>query len=190
VGSTTGAQLLLTDARDTTNPWFFRTINGHLYIGTSSPSTFATTTYPTLTLLASSTVAAFVGIGTSSPSSQLDVAGEIKSCESTPATSTSMIIDWSTTCNQVNIRLGSAAMTVSFVNYFAGEHKMIVVSNPANQAGAITFNEGASIGVHWMGGTAPLQTTATSSGDIYSFTATIATTTTIHIQGVQSPAIQ
>lgn len=44
LASSTGMQLLLADGSKTASPWFMRSINGNFYLGTSSPSTFATTT--------------------------------------------------------------------------------------------------------------------------------------------------
>ena len=50
IASSTGAQLSLADGSATANPWDFRSINGNLYIATSSPSTFATSTSAALTI--------------------------------------------------------------------------------------------------------------------------------------------
>jgi hypothetical protein len=73
VASSTGPQLALTDASATQSPWTFRSINGNLYIATSSVTTFATSSDTRLAISSSGSV----GIGTAAPSStyKLDVSG-------------------------------------------------------------------------------------------------------------------
>lgn len=68
VSSSTGAQLALSDGSLTSNPWTFRSAGSNLYIGTSSPSTFASTTNPTLTFYSQGAEnVGRVGIGSSTP---------------------------------------------------------------------------------------------------------------------------
>ncbi len=56
VASSTGVQLLLTDGLSTNlAPWYHRVINGNFYIGTSSPTTFATSTNPIFSIIPNST---------------------------------------------------------------------------------------------------------------------------------------
>lgn len=50
IASTTGPQLLLSDGINNTPPWFERAINGSFYLGTSSPSTFATSSVSALAI--------------------------------------------------------------------------------------------------------------------------------------------
>ncbi|MBX4200273.1 tail fiber domain-containing protein [Candidatus Parcubacteria bacterium] len=71
VASSTKAQLTLSDNSLTSNHWSFRNAGGNLYIATSSPSTFATSTYTSLTVDGSS---GNIGIGTSTPKSRLSIA--------------------------------------------------------------------------------------------------------------------
>ncbi len=71
VASSTAPQLALSDGSLTSNHWTFRNAGGGLFIGTSSPLTFATTSISALTINASGNL----GIGTTSPSSRLTVAG-------------------------------------------------------------------------------------------------------------------
>ncbi|MEK7530430.1 MAG: immunoglobulin-like domain-containing protein [Patescibacteria group bacterium] len=73
VASSTRAQLSLSDGSLTSNPWNFRSINGNLYIATSSASTFATSTGTGLTI----TIDGYVGVGTTSPSASLSTAGNL-----------------------------------------------------------------------------------------------------------------
>lgn len=61
ISSSTASQLVLTDASLTNVPWNFRAINNFLYISTSSPSTFATSTLPALSI--NSTGAASLSVG-------------------------------------------------------------------------------------------------------------------------------
>lgn len=50
ISSSTAPQITLTDASNTATPWNFRSVNGNLYVSTSSPNTFATSSVPALTL--------------------------------------------------------------------------------------------------------------------------------------------
>lgn len=71
IASSTGPQLALGDTSLTSNPWTFRSINGNLYISTSSPTTFATSTLPAFTLDSTQNAlfqGGMVGMGTSTPS--------------------------------------------------------------------------------------------------------------------------
>ena len=52
----TAAQLMLTDGSSTSNPWNLRSVNGNLYIGTSSAATYATSTTPGLSLFSNGLV--------------------------------------------------------------------------------------------------------------------------------------
>lgn len=63
ISSSTASQLALTDASLTSDQWNFRSINGSLYIATSSPSTFATSSLPALSILSNGNI----GVGTSTP---------------------------------------------------------------------------------------------------------------------------
>lgn len=61
IASSTGAQLTLSDSANITNPhWSFRNIGGSLYIATSSPTTFGTSTVGTLFIDSNGTL----GLGT------------------------------------------------------------------------------------------------------------------------------
>jgi len=71
VSSSTGPQIALTDASLTSNIWTFRNAGGLLYLATSSPSTFATSTYSALSIDANG----FLGVGSTSPSALFSVAG-------------------------------------------------------------------------------------------------------------------
>jgi hypothetical protein len=67
-------QLALSDTSLTSNHWTFRSLNGNLYIGTSSPSTYATSSVTALTIDTN----ANVGIGTSSPTAQFHTTGTVR----------------------------------------------------------------------------------------------------------------
>lgn len=53
ISSSTGPQLSLTDTTLTQTPWTFRSINGNFYLATSSPTTFATSTIPAISITTS-----------------------------------------------------------------------------------------------------------------------------------------
>ncbi|MDB5244169.1 MAG: hypothetical protein JWN18_39, partial [Parcubacteria group bacterium] len=65
VVSSTNSQLTLGDGT-TASPWSFRSVGGNLYIGTSSPATFASSSIPALSIISGGT-SGLVGIGTSTP---------------------------------------------------------------------------------------------------------------------------
>lgn len=72
VSSSTRPQLALTDASVTSAPWVFRSVSGTLFLATSSPSaTFATTSMSAITITPNNAV----GIGSTSPTQMLSVAG-------------------------------------------------------------------------------------------------------------------
>ncbi len=76
IASSTGAQLSLADASLTSNSWSFRSLGNFLYVATSSPTSNATSTVPSITVSPSN----MVGIATSTPSAAtLSVHGSIYS---------------------------------------------------------------------------------------------------------------
>ncbi|MEK7613538.1 MAG: immunoglobulin-like domain-containing protein, partial [Patescibacteria group bacterium] len=76
VASSTAPQLALTDGSLTSSQWTFRNAGGNLYLATSSPSTFATSTETALTILEANSN---VGVSTTSPFAKLSVAGNLAS---------------------------------------------------------------------------------------------------------------
>ena len=187
IASTTGPQIALSNGSLTDAPWFMRSTGSTLYIGTSSPSTFASTTIPALTFLNTG----LTGFGTSSPWAKLSLDapagipafaigsstkslftinsfGGITLQEFGPSTSTAMTIDWEKSGPQVLLQIGTAANTINIINATTsgqvGSRKLVMVCNPAGTASTITWS-----GVTWAGGTAPTQTTTASKCDAYSF---------------------
>ena len=76
ISTTAAPQLALSDSGLlTSNHFSFRNSNGILYIATSSPTSFATSTTPSLTIDGTT---GNVGIGTASPSFKLDVSGNTR----------------------------------------------------------------------------------------------------------------
>ena len=71
VSSSTRPQLTLTDGSLTASQWSFRNAGGHLYIGTSSPSTFGTSSPANITLLSTGEL----GIGVANPGDALEISG-------------------------------------------------------------------------------------------------------------------
>lgn len=154
ISSSTAPQLALTDASLTSTPWTFRSINNSLFIGTSSPTTFATSTFAALSITPG---------------------GQLSTLEAVSATSSAMTIDWHNTPNQVDIQLGSGATTIGFNNAStAGMTKRIIVCNPNGTAGAVTWSVS---GLLWPGSTVPTQTTTGNKCDYYSFSVSQATST-------------
>jgi len=66
ITNSTAAQLSIGDTNPNTSDWSFRGINGNFYLATSSPTTLATSTIPTLAIIAGGTSGA-IGIGSSTP---------------------------------------------------------------------------------------------------------------------------
>ncbi|MBX4215420.1 hypothetical protein KW797_00495 [Candidatus Parcubacteria bacterium] len=161
------------------------------WIGGTATTTFLTT--------------GFIGMGTSSPWAYLSVnadaltapaftissssatgnlftvekSGAISTCENQPATSTSMTIDWTNTCQQIDIRIGLSATTITFIkattSQYAGSVKRVWVCNPNGTAGALTW-----AGVSWRS-TTFTQTTTANLCDLWSFSVTKATSSSAYI---------
>lgn len=135
ISSSTRAQLTLTSG-DGTNPFIFRAIGGSLYISSSSPTTYATSTTPALSILSSGNI----GIGTGVPARNLDIEG-----------------------NTPFIRLGNTAPGGTTMELFAGtsgigigtpttaQQVVITSGSPANALVVDTFNAGARLTVYNAG---------------------------------------
>lgn len=76
IASSTGQQLVLSDATTADNQWAFRNAGGTLYIGTSSPTTYATSSTQSAIQVTSSATTLF-GIATSTPWRTLSVTGTV-----------------------------------------------------------------------------------------------------------------
>lgn len=155
LATTTAAQLVL-EGGNSDAAYAFRSIGGSLYIATTSPTTFATTSLAVFSITPQ---------------------GQIASAGAQGATSTAITLDWKGTPNLVQYAIGSAATTVYVINATTSDmlnsRKTIVVTNPATvAAGALTL-----LNIKFMG-TTPTQTTTAGSGDIYSCIVVFATSTT------------
>lgn len=75
IASSTAQQLTLTDASLTNNQWSFRNAGGTLYLGTTSPSTYATSTVSAVSI--TSQTSTQLGIGTTTPWRTLSVTGTV-----------------------------------------------------------------------------------------------------------------
>lgn len=89
LASSTAPQLALSTGNATDPHWTMRNTGGTLFIGTSSPTTFATNTPSALSL--SSTGSALLGIGTSSPFAVLSVVNNLSSAQPLFAVSSSTL---------------------------------------------------------------------------------------------------
>lgn len=134
--------------------WAFRNAFGTLYLSTTTTGNTATSTTAGLTITQN---------------------GQVSTMESALATSTSMVIDWNTTPNQVDVRIGTAAVTIGFNNAStSGMTKRIIVCNPRSTASTVTWSVNTLL---WPSGTAPTQTTTADKCDVYSFITTQGTST-------------
>lgn len=198
IASTTGPQIALSNGSLTDAPWFMRSTGSTLYIGTSSPTTFASTTIPALTFLNTG----LTGFGTSSPWAKLSLdapagipAFAIGSTTSSlfginqyggislarenriSTTSTPSVVDWAATGESALIQLGTGAQTIYVINatstVFSSKSRMVVtVCNSGSTAGALTL-----VGPEWSGGTAPTFTVTANVCDIVSLIRSEATST-------------
>lgn len=119
-----------------------------------------------------------VGIGTSSPSEGLSVVGGILGTESVPATTTSMTLDFATR-NQFDVQLGTSATTLTLSDLIPGQAVRVVACNPGSTASTITWATSPAGKLLWPSGTAPTQTTTANKCDVYTFTVTQATSTSV-----------
>ncbi len=147
------------------------------FTGINSTTTSATTTsFFSTTASSTSLFASLFGVASSSPVSAIGVGvgKAITVAENNLATTTSMTLDW-TAGNQQLIQKGSAGITLSFSNVNPGAKLSIVACNPGGTGGSITFPTSPTI--LWPAGTAPTQTTTANKCDLYTFAATVGTST-------------
>lgn len=117
-----------------------------------------------------------LGISSTTPFASLSIAtGTIAVAEYTPATTTSMTLNWLYGTQQ-RVRLGGAATAIAHTGYIPGQTLRVYVCNPAATAGAITWS-----GVLWPSATTPTQTTTANKCDLWTFNATAGTSTPIVI---------
>lgn len=108
----------------------------------------------------------------------VNTTGGITVAATQPATTTTIILDWSKSGPQVEYQIGGSATSITIINATTSDQwastKRIWVFNPGGTAGALTWN-----GVEWIG-TAPTQTTTANQGDLYSCNITRATSTSAY----------
>ena len=124
-----------------------------------------------------------LGVGSSTPWGKISIGsgGALVVGENNLATSTSITVNWKNG-NQQLVRIGTAATTISFSNYIGGQKLVLIVCNPPSlTAGAITWGSQ----VLWAAGSAPTQTTTAGKCDVWSFLATIASST-LKVFGTQT----
>ena len=99
IASSTASQLALSAATANTNLFNFRNSGGILYIATSSPTTFATSTTPSLILDGTTgnflVPQGYVGIGTTSPATKLQVQNSAETILGLTNSAASQNVTWS-----------------------------------------------------------------------------------------------
>lgn len=133
-----------------------------------------------------------MGIASTTPTMGLSlgttgiVYASIAVTENPIATSTAMLVDWSTG-NTHLLQVGTAAYSIAFDKASTtGMTQKIITCNPGSTAGALTWKAP----VEWQAGVAPTQTTTAGACDVYSCLITQATSTTASRQKIfcgQSP---
>lgn len=117
-----------------------------------------------------------LGIGTTSPVSQVSIAtGTLLVSEYVISpTSTTQTVNWNNSTQQL-YRMGSANTTFTFTGYSVGQTLRLVVCNPPTvTAGTITW----PLTVRWAEALIPSNTTQSNRCDLYSFIDTQGTSTT------------
>lgn len=104
--------------------------------------------------------------------------GQSRSCESVPATSTSMTVNFGSSCNQVLVQAGTAGITLTLSGGTIGDTKRLVICNPNDTAGAITWASSPANLILWSAGAAPALTTTANKCNVVSFVVTQSTSTT------------
>lgn len=153
------------DGADTSGNFYIQTYN----LGT--PTNALGITHAQYVGIASTTPFSRLSIGTGLASSSITVAEYKYGATGNVATSTTQNID----CNastQIAEPIGTSATTLTLINLIPGKKCIVVVQNPNNTAGAITWRVESNAILKWAGGTIPTQTTTANTFDIWSFLAT------------------
>lgn len=169
----------------------FIATNSFVGIGTTSPFAALSVSLTNPTFATSTIFAVASSTNGTLNTTQFSVlaGGQITLGEQQPATTTTLVLDWSATQRQVNYRIGTAGVTLTIINattsQFAGSTKIVWVCNPGSSAGALTW-----AGVEWVGA-APTQTTTANQCDVYSLDVTHATSSTAYkVAGTQGTGFQ
>jgi hypothetical protein len=121
-----------------------------------------------------------VGIGTTTPSSKVDVNGGIYSELQTLATSTTMTVDFCTSNNSLVMGVGTANIAFTWTNANLCPGKGVLLSNYTPASGVIgttTFSGGSGSGtVIWAGGINPGSSVVNGTTDDFCFVSTASTT--------------
>jgi hypothetical protein len=140
-------------------------------IGTTSP--WAQLSISTTTASAPTTPLFAVGSSTNATLFAINGAGQISLIEDQPGTTTTIILDWTKEPQQVNYRIGTAAVSITVINATTTQYdastKRVWVCNPNASAGALTW-----VGVEWFG-SAPTQTTTANQCDQWILNVAVAT---------------
>lgn len=151
-------------------------VNAYIHASTTIPKTYTNNAF---TNTGTTTFTSSIAIGTSTSNSLLEINGGFHTEEQSPATSTSMSIDFCSrdTSNRLRLGVGTANIAVTFTNYSACPGKSIVlrVWNPATGLiGSTTFT---GTNFYWDGYVNPGSNTTNGGMDEFVFDSTNGTTT-------------
>ncbi|MBI5405794.1 DUF5011 domain-containing protein, partial [Candidatus Kaiserbacteria bacterium] len=166
IASSTAPQLALSDGSLTSNRWVFRNAGGNLYIGTSSPSSYATSTLGTLTLSNGTTTANYGFVANNS-----NFVSDYSSGVTTIANLTTGLLSFPTNAGTIaafDLPL-SSTQSVGTVNSYAfqiGGSQVATVYGENNGSGALQ-NGRFGIGTTTPYALLSLATTTTSLIDLF-----------------------
>lgn len=121
--------------------------------------------------IASSTPNAALSVGSGTASSSISVAEYAYGKSGNNSTSTAATLS-PKTANTILWPIGSSATTLTLCDFQPGDVFKIVVVNPTQSAGALTWTTCSGYQLYWAGGTAPSQTTTAGKRDVWSFIGT------------------
>lgn len=121
--------------------------------------------------VASSTPNSGLSVGSGNASSSISVAEYAYGKAGNFATSTSVVLT-PRTANTILFPIGASATTLTLCGFQPGDTLKVIVKNPSQAAGAVTWTVCAGYQLDWAGQTVPTQTTTANTWDVWSFIAT------------------
>jgi hypothetical protein len=164
IATSSKPQLSLSDASLTSNHWTMRNAGGNLYIGTSSPLTFATSSLSALTLDSNGNL--LLATGTPWLRSRLNVVGtttiqgQFASLTASTTASATQTIDWSTGNTQAIMLTAATNIVVNSTSsnpINGGKYTLRICQDPT---GSRTLTWANPVNLRWWNGTTTITTTA------------------------------